>query len=402
MGRCYRRPWPSRARSPPRRAGSPRPAGPAACRGRRRWSPPAAFAGGALALAATGRAVARAAGNAIAGGVATATGGDPVAAATRTGVPSVLATLAALVALLVVAAAAAAVLAHVAQTWGLWLPRRRDARLPGPRDDAARRAGVAALDLARAVAVAAATAALAGGAAVALATRIGQLAPTTGALGADLAVVLLAQAAAVGVAIGVVDWLERARWLRADLAMTAREARDDRRDAEGDPRWRRERQRRVRDGAGRDEAVRTATVVLVGAGVAAAVAWHPRWQPVPRVVAAARGDRAVDALCALGWRHGVALHGDDPLARALAPAEGALVPGGRARRAGEDPGRGRARGLAARGALAPCWRRGLRAPARAPRRRASAPRRRRRRPARSPAPTARRRRTPGPRRRAAR
>jgi flagellar biosynthesis protein FlhB len=121
--------------------------------------------------------------------------------------------------------------------------------------------------------------------------------------------------------VGALAGRARPRRLRADLAMSPRELRDERRETEADPRWRRARAR-----AGDDElAVRTALVVVVADDLAAALAWHPRWQPVPRVTAAARG-RAALRLAALARRHGVALHRDPPLAATLAALPGRAAP----------------------------------------------------------------------------
>ena len=289
------------------------------------WSPAlvagAAIAAGAAAVAAIGAAWLDAAGGALAAGAATASSPDPVTAATGLDARAVIADLAALAVPFLALVAGAAVIAHLAQTRGLWIPRRRGRGLPAPADDATRRATLSAVALARGAVVALVAGGLIASAAATLAAHTGAPAAATGALYGTLAALVLAHGAAAAIALGALDWLLRARHLHADLAMTPRELADERRETEADPRWRRARARAAAD----DDAVRTATVVVVADDLAAALAWHPRWQPVPRITAAARG-RAALRLAALARRHRVPLHRDPPLATALAALPGRLAP----------------------------------------------------------------------------
>ena len=295
--------------------------------GRIAWSPAlvgaAAIAGGAAAVAAIGAAWLDAAGAALAAGATASGSADPITAASSLRARDVIADLAALVVPLLVLAAAAAVLAHLAQTRGLWIPRRRTHQLPPAVDDAARRTGLAALAFTRGAAVAIVAGTVVASSAALLAFHAGRPAAATGALFGTLAISVLAAAAATAVALATVDWLERARRLRADLAMSARDLRDERRETEADPRWRRARARAHADDD--DLAVRTALVVVVADDLAAALAWHPRWQPVPLVTTAARG-RAALRLIALARRHKIPLHRDPALAAELAPLAGRSAP----------------------------------------------------------------------------
>jgi flagellar biosynthesis protein FlhB len=293
--------------------------------GRIAWSPAlvgaAAIAGGAAAVAAIGAAWLDAAGAALAAGATASGSADPISAASSLRARDVIADLAALVVPLLVLAAAAAVLAHLAQTRGLWIPRRRTRQLPPAVDDAARRTGLAALASTRGAAVAIVAGTVVATSAALLAAHAGRSAAATGALFGTLAISVLAAAAATAVALGAIDWLERARRLRADLSMSARDLRDERRETEADPRWLRARARADDD----DLAVRTALVVVVADDLAAALAWHPRWQPVPHITAAARG-RAALRLTALARRHRIPIHRDVPLATELATLSGRPAP----------------------------------------------------------------------------
>jgi len=124
------------------------------------------------------------------------------------------------------------------------------------------------------------------------------------------------------VALGLIDWLERVRRHHADLAMTVREARDERREQEADPRWR----RRAAADTAEDDAVRRALLVVVDDRAAVAIAWHARWQPIPRVAASGR-DRAAARLIALARRYDIPVHRDVTLAPAVASLPpGAAVP----------------------------------------------------------------------------
>jgi flagellar biosynthetic protein FlhB len=293
--------------------------------GRIAWSPAlvgaAAIAGGAAAIAAIGAAWLDTAGGALAAGASASASPDPIAAVSSLRARDVIADLAALVVPLLVLAAAAAVLAHLAQTRGLWIPRRRTRQLPPAVDDAARRTGLAALAFSRGAAVALVAGAVVVTSAALLAAHAGRTTAATGALSGTLATSVLAAAAATAIALATLDWLERARRLRADLAMSARDLRDERRETEADPRWRRARARADDD----DLAVRTALVLVVADDLAAALAWHPRWQPVPRITTAARG-RAALRLTALARRHHLPIHRDPALATELAALSGRPAP----------------------------------------------------------------------------
>jgi flagellar biosynthetic protein FlhB len=282
--------------------------------GRIAWSPVlvggAAIAGGAAALAAVGAAWLDEAGRGLAAGARASGAEDPIAAVSGLRAGDVIADLAALAAPLLVLAAAAALVAHLAQTRGLWIPRRRSRSLPPPDP---RRAATFGFALARAAAVALVAGSAVVSAAATLAAHAGHTAAATGALYATLAAVVLAHGAAAAVALGAIDWLERTRRLHADLAMSPRELRDERRETEADPRW-----RRARAAPADDDAIRTALVLVVSDDVAAALAWHPRWQPLPLITTAARGRGAL-RLTALARRHAIPIHRDPALADQLAP-----------------------------------------------------------------------------------
>jgi len=278
----------------------------------------AAWAGAAAAVAWAGAAGARAlAGQAADGVSAAAAAADPTGAALAA-VDGVVGAALAVAAPAVLAAAALAIAAHAAQTRGLWLPRRTIRGAPQPRATAARRAADGAIGLVAAAAV--------GAVVVRLGWRYGGDLVHAGASARGLALVAvaLAQIAAVLVAVGVVDWLVRVRAHAVDLSMTAQERRDDDRASAADPRWRRARRERAAEGAAAD--VAAAAVVVVGDQVAAAIRWHARWHPVPRVAVAGR-ERIALSLVAAARRAGVPIQRDPVLAGELARlAAGAPVP----------------------------------------------------------------------------
>ncbi|MBX3161915.1 MAG: EscU/YscU/HrcU family type III secretion system export apparatus switch protein, partial [Deltaproteobacteria bacterium] len=210
------------------------------------------------------------------------------------------------------AVAAAAALAHVAQARTLWLPRRRVDGAPALDRGAGARVRRTGGELAAALA--------AGGVAVAwlwwCAPRLAALVEVPLAGGAMIASGLAALAIA-WVAFGVVDALVRHAELAASLRMTARERREDERLAGGDPRWRRYRAK-LGDAA---TSVAGATVLLLGDGVAVAIAWDPMRRPVPMRTATGRGARATQLL-GLARRHRVPVHRDHALAGALVDGEG--------------------------------------------------------------------------------
>jgi flagellar biosynthesis protein FlhB len=196
-------------------------------------------------------------------------------------------------------AAIVAIGAHLAQTRAVWLPRRRVEGAPAVQHGDAR-ALVAPFVIG----------AIAFGWLWLVAPRLAALTavPLAGAL---LVTSAAATFAIAWVVLGVGDALLRHRELASALFMTAREKREDERLASGDPRWRAERTRaqRVPELAG-------ATLLVLGDGVAAAIAWDPVRRPVPIAIAHGRGARATQLL-ALARRHGVPVHREHALADKL-------------------------------------------------------------------------------------
>ncbi|HSK02014.1 MAG TPA: EscU/YscU/HrcU family type III secretion system export apparatus switch protein, partial [Kofleriaceae bacterium] len=156
---------------------------------------------------------------------------------------------------LVAVAAIAAFVAHVAQTRGLWLPRRRIAGAPAVEPARARHASIEI-----------------GSAVVIGATAFGWLwltAPRLAALfasdqllaGVAAAIGSLAVSLAIaGVAVGVLDALVRRAELAQALAMTPTEKREDDRLAAADPRWRAQRLSLARGSSTSDAVARSALV----------------------------------------------------------------------------------------------------------------------------------------------
>ncbi len=212
---------------------------------------------------------------------------------------------------LIAAAAIAALIVHVAQTRGLWLPRRS---LPGaprlPRSEVAR----SALDLAGAVVIGAVCL----GWLWTTAPQLALLVESPGGAGAALAS-LLAALAIAWVGLGVVDALVRHVQLTSALAMTRDEKREDDRLAAADPRWRAQRLSVMRGNT--SDAVARAAIVLLGEDTAVAVAWDAVRQPVPLRTATGRRARATQ-LVALARRHRIAVHRDSDLAARLVDHEG--------------------------------------------------------------------------------
>lgn len=189
--------------------------------------------------------------------------------------------------------------AHVAQTRAVWLPRRSVDGAPSVTDRELR--------------------AIAGPVVIGV-TAFGWtwiVAPHLAALAASPlagAIVVVSAAATFAIAwivLGVGDALVRHRALAHALFMTPREKRDDERLASGDPRWRAQRARaqRVPDLAG-------TTLLVLGDGVAAAIAWDPVRRPVPTCTAHGRGARATQLL-ALARRDRIPVHREHVLAAAL-------------------------------------------------------------------------------------
>jgi flagellar biosynthesis protein FlhB len=278
----------------------------------------AAWIGAVAALVWTGGAAARALALLARADVrAAAAAVDPVARAGAVG-PGALRAALLVAAPMVLAAAAIALVAHLAQTRSLWLPRRRVPGAPTPRSGAGRRV----LDAAVALTAASAVAAIAGRAVWNHGDDLVRAGAS--ARGLDVVAAAIAQLAAALLVAAVADWLVRVLCHAADLRMTAGERRADERAAGADPRWHRYRRDREREGS--VAAIATAAVVLSDDRAAAAVRWHARWHPVPRIVVGGV-ERAAISLVAAARRAGVPVQHDADLAQALAqlPA-GAPVP----------------------------------------------------------------------------
>jgi flagellar biosynthesis protein FlhB len=200
------------------------------------------------------------------------------------------------------AAAVAAVVAHLVQTRALWLPRRRLAGAPAP---ARSRGAHAAVELGGAVAIGA----IAAGWLWLVTSRLAALFEVEPASGGSALASIVATTAIGLVGIAAVDAMVRRFELAAGLRMTAAERREDLRQAGLDPRWR----------ASRRDELAHATVLILGDGVAAAIAWDPIHRPVPVRVAAGRGPEAT-RLVGLARRDRVPVHREPILARELADA----------------------------------------------------------------------------------
>jgi len=199
------------------------------------------------------------------------------------------------------AAAIAAVVAQLAQTRTLWLPRRRIDGAPAPvRSPAAR----AAIDLGGAAAIVAIIVAWLW----AMMPRLATLFEVEWPSGALVIAAILATSTIALVVIATVDAIVRHVELAAGLRMTPAERREDVRQAGMDPRWRRR-------ASARDE-LGHATVLVLGNGVAAAIAWDPIHRPVPVCVAQGRGTEAT-RLLGLARRDRVPVHRDVELAAQL-------------------------------------------------------------------------------------
>jgi flagellar biosynthesis protein FlhB len=216
---------------------------------------------------------------------------------------------------LLVAAALAALVAHVVQTRGVWIPRRRLPGAPILPDDATARLRATGFAIIAGVGIAAATLAWLWAAAPRLANVTAIANDRLPRTGAAFIVGFASTLAFALVAIGVLDAVARLARHASGLRMTAAEKREDERLAAADPRWRRARAAAAR-GDDVAEAVRGATLLVVGDRVAAAVVWDAVRRPVPVCVATGRGARA-HQLLALARHHGVAIHRDTVLATAL-------------------------------------------------------------------------------------
>ncbi|MGE0396292.1 MAG: EscU/YscU/HrcU family type III secretion system export apparatus switch protein [Kofleriaceae bacterium] len=216
------------------------------------------------------------------------------------------------------AIAIAAIIAHIAQTRAVWIPRRR---LPNAPAEDPQRGTRGALGIANAIAIALVTV----GWLFAMAPRLSALVTTattrdaTGA-GALLVVSFLAALAIAWVVLGAIDALVRYAGHTRSLRMTPEEQREDARLAGADPRWRARREKLARGDSPRD-AVAGASVLVLGDGVAVAVAWDPVRRPVPTRTASGRAARATQLL-GLARRHSIAVHRDAELATLLATGDG--------------------------------------------------------------------------------
>lgn len=235
--------------------------------------------------------------------------------------------------------ALAAIVAHLVQTRAVWLPRRRLPGAPAPEPQRVRRA---LLDL---------TAALVIGAVVIgwLWTMAPRLAQSIGSplAGAALIASLVAALAIAWVCLGIGDALVRQAEYAGALRMSHADKREDDRLSGADPRWRARRaaiQREARTtrtrtpaagrrGPGRASllvlgddvanAVAGSSALLLGEGVAVAIAWDPAYRPVPTATAIGRGAHATQLL-GLARRHAIAVHRDPELTASLAATVGPL------------------------------------------------------------------------------
>ncbi len=205
-------------------------------------------------------------------------------------------------------AAIAAIAAHVAQTRGLWLPRRRiEGALAAPRHRGL-------LDLLGAF--------LVGTTAFAwlwlTAPRLAALVTAPPAQAALAVAAFLATLAIAALALGTLDALLRHAALGNALAMTADEKRQDERLSAADPRWRARRLEVARaDSRAPRQLVAAANLLLVGDDVAVAIAYDPLRSPAPTRIAVGRGAAATQLL-AHARRQALPIHRDAQLAAALA------------------------------------------------------------------------------------
>lgn len=212
------------------------------------------------------------------------------------------------------AIAIAALVVHLAQTRAVWLPRRK---LPTAPAEDPQRGTRGALAIANGLVI--------GAVAVtwlfAMAPRIAALtiSPASGAL---LVASFLVALAITWVALGAVDALVRYAGHVQSLRMTPAEQREDQRLSGADPRWRARREKLARGEPVRD-AIAGASVLVLGDGLAVAVAWDPVRRPVPTRMATGRAARATQLL-GLARRHSIAVHRDTELATLLATGEGPI------------------------------------------------------------------------------
>lgn len=240
--------------------------------------------------------------------------------------------LATVTAPLLALAAVAAIAAHLAQTRGLWLPRRRIEGAPATP----RRRGL--YDLLAAIVVGATTFAWLW----LTAPRLAALATAPPAQAALAVAAFVATLAIAVLALGTLDALLRHAALGNALAMTAEQKRQDERLSAADPRWRARRLEVARaDGRARTpraapdardrapfdardrapfdprDLVAAASLLLVGDDLAVAIAYDPVRHPTPTRLAIGRGPAATQLL-AHARRQALPIHRDASLAAALA------------------------------------------------------------------------------------
>lgn len=263
----------------------------------------------AVAIAAVGPALVARLGDAI----ATACRGGAAAGAAPASAGLELLDLAvpALPVLVVVAVVAA--LAHVAQARAVWAPRRA---VPGAPQVEHARTRRAALELGSAAVVGA----VALGWLWAMAPRLAHLGEHP-ALAAPLIASFLVALAIAWLGLGTLDAVVRHAELARALQMTAAERREDQRLAGADPRWRARRAALARAPSSARDAVAGASVLLLDDAAAVAIAWDPVRRPVPVRTAVGQGARARQLL-GLARRHGVPVHREPALTRALAGEDG--------------------------------------------------------------------------------
>ena len=243
---------------------------------------------------------------------------------------------------LLAAIALAAIVAHLAQTRAVWLPRRRLRGAPAPDPRRVRRA---LLDLAAALVIGAVAVGWLWSMAPRLAATIG-----TPLAGGALIASLVAVLAIAWIGLGTGDALVRHAELGTALQMSHADKREDDRLAGADPRWRARRAEVAREvrtkrrapatraagsrpdaGAllvfGDDDAASAlagSSVLLLGDGIAVAIAWDPAHRPIPTTTAIGRGPHATQLL-GLARRHAIAVHRAPELAAALARTVGTIA-----------------------------------------------------------------------------
>jgi flagellar biosynthesis protein FlhB len=273
----------------------------------------AAWIGAVAAVLVVGRAIAVRLGVWIAEACSAGAGTDAVTGPRGPSMSAIVTDVLAFVLPVLIAAALAAVVAHVAQTRGVWMPRRKLRGAPALEESRAAHGGLA---IAGAITIGAVTLAWLWAFAPRLALLIDH--PDAAAL---MLAGFLGSLAAVWIVLGAIDALLRHAELQSSLRMTAADKREDERLAGADPRWRARRAEVARGAASVRDAVAGASVVLLADGAAVAVAWDPVRRPVPVRTVTGKDARATQIL-ALARRHGIAVHRDPELALALVDGDG--------------------------------------------------------------------------------